>query len=495
MARAASSSRRTRGARSEGGGPGGLGGAISRLFERAAFMRTTTFRLALWYGLVFVAFVFIFLIYIYASTVYFLRTQADERIDAEMASLAAAYNTGGVERLNQAVIERASAPGSQFFYLLQDAEGRKISGDLSALPQGAPNDPLAPIFFEYDVRRFNGDLEARKAEGRVANLGTDGVFLVAFDIGQRDAIVRLLTFAVYTAGLIGILLALAGGIVTSRSAARRADSLANTAEQVMRGDLSTRAPVRGSNDEFDRLAERMNQMLERIQRLMASERHSSDAIAHDLRSPLSRLRNRIESALKAPLTLEEAEETLGETLEDIDQMLGTFNAILRLARLDAGAEGKFVKTDLSAVAEEISDLFEPACEDADLSFHPKIEGGLMVLGDRNLLSQTLANLLDNAVKYTPAGGGITLIAAKSRDSTIECSVTDTGPGVPAKDRKEVVRRFSRLDAARSQAGSGLGLSLVDAVAELHGGEFSLHDGGGPPERPGLKAVLRLPRAQ
>ena len=466
---------------------------VTGVVGRFDFVRTATFRFVVWYSVSFAVFILVLLVLLYTSTVWYLRNQADERVDAEMASLAAAYNTGGLERLNQAVIERASAPGGQFFYLFQDENGQKISGDLSALPPGAPNDPFAPIFFEYEVIQFNGEVEVRRAEGRVANLGEGGVVLVAFDVGQRDEIVGRISWAVSIAAVIGVLLALSSGVIASRWAASRADTLAKTAEGVMQGDLSLRAEVEGGNDEFSRLALHMNAMLEWIQRLMDAERHSSDAIAHDLRSPLSRLRNRVETALSRSTTLEEAQEILGQTLEDIDQVLATFNAILRMSRLDSGAEGRFVSTDISAVATEIGELFGPACEEAKLTFKSKISQGLKVNGDRDLLSQALANLLDNAVKYTPAGGTIVLSVKKGRENSATCSVTDTGPGIPEAMRKDVVRRFTRLDVARTQAGSGLGLALVDAVAERHGGEFVLEDGEGPKDAPGLKAILRLPR--
>lgn len=464
------------------------------MLGRFAFLRTTTFKLALLYTVLFAAFAAGLLLYLYMTTVLYLRSQADERIEAEMAALSAAHSSGGLERLNQSIIERASAPGGQFFYLLQDPEGRKISGDLSALPAGATFDPNMPILFEYDVRKFEGEMETRRAEGRLAKLGQDAIVFVAFDIGQRDQIVSRITLAVYTASVLGLILALVGGVAISRGASRRAEALAKTAEDVMAGDLSIRAPVRGSGDEFDRLAERLNAMLDRIERLMHSVRHSSDAIAHDLRSPLSRLRNRVESALAGPLTRDHAEGALGETLEDIDQVLGTFNAILRLSRLDAGAEGRLVRIDAAEVAHQIAELFEPACEEAALGFQARIDNGLWVLGDRDLLAQALANLIDNAIKYTPAGGGILMEVQRGRDNMVQCAITDTGPGVPVEDRAKVVQRFERLDSARTQAGSGLGLALVDAIAELHSGQLVLEDGGGPPEAPGLKVVLRLPRA-
>ena len=175
-------------------------------------------------------------------------------------------------------------------------------------------------------------------------------------------------------------------------------------------------------------------------------------------------------------------------------MLATFNAILRLARLEAGAEGERVRMDVSELAEELAELFDPACEEAELSFKSQIARHMMILGDRDLIGQALANMLDNAVKYTPAGGAISFTVQRGPDGTIDLTVVDSGPGVPEASRALVVQRFQRLDSARTQPGSGLGLSLVDSVADMHGGRLMLQDAGGPPERPGLKAVLRLPRA-
>jgi signal transduction histidine kinase len=252
--------------------------------------------------------------------------------------------------------------------------------------------------------------------------------------------------------------------------------------------------VRGSGDEFDRLGQRMNAMLDQIEKLVESTRNTGNAIAHDLRSPLSRLRNRLEIALSEPMSKESAEATLGETVEEVDRVLGTFNAILRLARLEAGAEGERVRMDVSELAEELAELFEPACEEAEQSFRSQIAKHLMVLGDRDLIGQALSNLLDNAIKYTPVGGNVSFTVARGPEGTVDLTVIDTGPGVPPDARKRVVQRFQRMDSARTQPGSGLGLALVVSVAEMHGGELILSDGNGPEGSPGLKATLRLPRA-
>ncbi|MEL7540717.1 MAG: HAMP domain-containing sensor histidine kinase, partial [Pseudomonadota bacterium] len=274
---------------------------------------------------------------------------------------------------------------------------------------------------------------------------------------------------------------------SARYAASRAESLTKTAQGVMSGDLSLRAPVGGSGDEFDRLAEQLNAMLAKLETLMAATRHAGDSIAHDLRSPLSRLRNQLEARLRGPIDEITARETLGETVEEVDRVLATFNAILRLSRVNAGAEGTLTPLDLSELSEELAELFEPACEDAGIGFTSEIAKKLELPGDRTLLAQAISNLLDNAVKYTPSGQSIRFTVAR-KDGRIHISVEDTGPGIPEADLERVKERFVRLDEARTHTGSGLGLALVDAVAELHSGSFTLTRGT---DDIGLKATLSL----
>ena len=193
------------------------------------------------------------------------------------------------------------------------------------------------------------------------------------------------------------------------------------------------------------------------------------------------------------MSKESAEATLEQTVEEVDRVLSTFNAILRLARLEAGAEGERVRMDVSELGEEMAELFDPACEEAGLIFKSNVSRHQMILADRDLVGQALSNLLDNAVKYTPAGGTITFSIGRGPNGTVDMSVIDSGPGIPENCRKRVVQRFQRMDSARTQPGSGLGLALVDSVAEMHGGELILTEAGGASDGSGLKAILRLPR--
>jgi signal transduction histidine kinase len=261
----------------------------------------------------------------------------------------------------------------------------------------------------------------------------------------------------------------------------------------MAGDLSLRAPVLHSGDEFDRLSEQLNAMLAKLERLVISSRSAGDSIAHDLRSPLTRLRNRLEGGLKET-TPDRQHAALERSIHDVDGVLDTFNAILRLSRIQAGATGSFRRINVTGITNELAELYEPVCEEAGLRFTYTMEGDLFVQADRELAAQAMANLLDNAVKYTPSGGAIHLRALRASPSEVELSVSDTGPGIPPADRERVIERFVRLEQSRTQPGSGLGLSLTAAVADAHGGRLELADGEATGDSPGLKATLLLPAA-
>ena len=461
-----------------------------------AVLRTTTFRLAMVNIVLFTMFSVGLLAFLYVSTVGFIKSEANRQLEAELQSLFAAYRTGGFDRLNEAVAERASAPGPYSYYL-QAPDGRKVSGDFQGLPLRSPlPGETKKVPFTYRLFRPDGTVTERRAEGRAVRLSNGGVLLVAFDWEERTEVVSRITTALTVAVPVGLVLSLIGGLVISRSASRRADELVKTAEGVMAGDLARRAPTNQSGDEFDRLSVRLNAMLDWIDRLVTSTRDTGNAIAHDLKSPLTRLRNRLVTALEGPpLTEAAARETLATTLEEVDRVLATFAAILRLSRLEGGSGARLVKIDVSEIATELADMFEPVCEDKGLRLKTEIARGAIVLGDRELLGQAVANLLDNAVKYSPSGGEIGLKVRRGKGETIDVVVTDTGEGIPPEDRARAVKRFVRLESSRSEPGSGLGLALVDAVAEHHHGRLTLDAARKHPTTPGLAATLTIPRAK
>jgi signal transduction histidine kinase len=275
----------------------------------------------------------------------------------------------------------------------------------------------------------------------------------------------------------------------SQNMLRRLDAINRTSGEIIAGDLTRRVPVTGAADEFDVLAENLNRMLDRIERLMKGLREVTDSVAHDLRTPLNRLRQRLEQS-QARLQSEgqdagEIERAIAET----DRLIATFNALLLIAETDAGT-GRQTMTvlELDGVAHDVSDLYEPLADEKGISLKLESRPGVQIEGNRSLVAQALANLVDNAIKYTPAGGRVTIAVAPASEGIV-LSVADTGPGIPAEDRTRVVERFVRLEASRSSPGTGLGLSLVAAVAHYHGTQLLLDD-----NRPGLKASLTFPRA-
>lgn len=454
-------------------------------------MRTTTFRLAVVHAVMFAVFTLGLLVYIYHSTAGYLRNESVRELDAEVQALGAAFRSGGMDRLNQTVIERSSVPGP-FFYVLQDASGNKVSGDLAFIPGELP-EPLSSTetYFDYQRKNRDGDIETHHANGVIIRLQNGASLMIAYDLGTRTAIVSRVTRTIWTALPIGLLLSLIGGLIISRWAARRAEQLSRTTQGVMSGDLSRRAPVVGSGDEFDRLSEQLNAMLDRLEHLMGMTRHAGDAIAHDLRSPLTRLRNRLEDDLAKGEETDRT-QTIEKAIEEVDGILRTFNAILSLSRVQAGTTTRFEPINISELLDELAELYEPAAEALGLEFSFDIAEELKINGDRSLIAQAVTNLLDNAIKYTPEGGALTLRGRKTRNDEVEVSITDTGPGIPAEDRDRAVQRFVRLEASRTQAGNGLGLSMVAAIANLHSGRLVLEDGPGDTNMPGLRAALVFP---
>ena len=454
-----------------------------------AFVRTTTFRLALVYSILFALFSAGLLAYLFQATVGEMREESKSRLEAEFRTLVVAWSTGGPTRLEQSLLERLLVDLRDFTYQFEDENGRIIIGDLPRMPL-EPQEEIGIAregTFEIERPGPEGGSYITPIQALIVRLGDGSILMVGIKMDERLRQVNRINRAVSTAAPIGFLLALLGGFFSARYAAYRAETLTKTAQGVMSGDLSLRAPVGGSGDEFDRLAEQLNAMLAKLETLMAATRHAGDSIAHDLRSPLSRLRNQLEARLRGPIDEITARETLGETVEEVDRVLATFNAILRLSRVNAGAEGTLTSLDVSELCEELAELFEPACEDEGITFSADIAKKLELAGDRTLLGQAISNLLDNAVKYTPSGQSIRFTAAR-KDRRVEIIIEDTGPGIPVADLERVKERFVRLDEARTHTGSGLGLALVDAVAELHSGTFTLTRGT---DDIGLKAILSL----
>jgi signal transduction histidine kinase len=460
--------------------------------------RTTPFRLTLLFLALFAAAASAFLAYIYLATAGEATRRTDRNITREMRSLVAAYDRAGVDAVNQSLIERAASE-RPFLYLLMKPDGTRISGSIAETPiEGGAGAAPARASFSVTDYDSQGRIVKHPARGFQERLSGGEVLFVGADISEDQAYVVKIVRALWGAGALVILLGMAGGLLVSRNVSRSMGALNDVVAAVRNGDFGARAAVRGARDEFDELSEGINDMLDRLERSMAGHRHSGDAIAHDLRSPLTRLRARLETAyLDVEAGKGDAQEALAQALEDTDGVLKTFSAVLAIARLQAaGQAADQIVFDPRELAADLAELYEPTCEDKGLEFGSELARDLQVRGNREFLAQALANILDNAVKYTPVGGAIMLRVRRRSSGEIEFSVTDTGPGVPDEDRARVVERFVRLENSRSEPGSGLGLSLVAAVAEAHGGRLELSEGPGKVGEmgPGLRVALILPRA-
>jgi signal transduction histidine kinase len=313
--------------------------------------------------------------------------------------------------------------------------------------------------------------------------------IVGRDVANRVRLRELVGDAVLYGSALAVLLAGLGGVLVQRVLQRRIDQVAVTAVAIGHGDLSHRVPLTGADDEFDQLARIFNGMLDRIGVLMDGVRQVSNAIAHDLRTPIARTRARLEEALRDAQGEAELRTAMERGIAELDGIIAVFKAILRIAEIEAGARrSAFAPFDLSQLLADAAELYEAVAEEKGVWLDAAPTAGLVMVGDRDLVLQAVANLLDNAIKFTPPGGRVQL-AASRRGEVVEIVVADTGPGIPESERPRVTERFYRAEASRGTPGSGLGLTLVEAVAHLHAG--SLNFGSDPEGGPGLRAVLRL----
>jgi signal transduction histidine kinase len=460
-------------------------------------LRTTAFRLTLIFLALFAAAASAFLAYIYLATAGEVSRRADAAVDHEMSALEQAYRRGGVDLVNHAIIERSSGAGG-FLYLLMDRTGAPISGCIARSPVSDFTGEPQRIGFRLSERDATGQSVMRAARGKQERLAGGEILFVGVDMEEAQSFVGRILRAVWGAGALILVLGLAGGVLVSRDASAAISRLSGVIDAVRGGRLGARAKVRGTGDEFDDLAIGLNDMLERLERSMASLRHAGDAIAHDLRSPLTRLRARLEAALiEAEAGRADPKAALRKAVEDAEGVLRTFTAVLAIARLEAAPEAPDpCLFDPAELARDVADLYEPLAEDKGLEFAAELEQGLEARGNREFIAQAVANILDNAVKYTPCGGAVRLRVRRRASGDIEISVTDTGPGVCETDRARVAERFVRLESSRNQPGAGLGLSLVDAVARAHGGQLELDEGPGVVDGsgPGLRVALVLPKS-
>jgi len=470
----------------------------------SAIMKTTAARLSALYLLLFAICATFLVFYMTSLSERMLTTQTQETINEEMQGLASAYQRGGLPLLVRTIERRARQPGANL-YLIADPNGRILSGNVESLDGGVLDvEGWTRSPFSYQrygdssiIDRGNARPGSRAGENRheaialVLRLPNRMIVMVGRDLGEperfRNVVRRALVVALGMMSLGG----LAIWYLVGRRALKRIDIVSEASVRIMGGDLAGRLPVTGSGDEFDRLSENLNIMLTRIGSLNEGLKQVSDNIAHDLKTPLTRVRNRAEAALAGQKNTAEYRETLEAIIAESDQLIRTFNAILMISRLEAGYSTEAVsKVDLAELVRDVVELYEPAAEEVGVTLGAKVDGAFAVDGNRELIAQALSNIVDNAIKYSEATEGKpqVVVGLARVGGEISLEVTDNGPGIPDEaDRQRATERFVRLEKSRSRPGSGLGLSLAKAVMKFHGGRLDLS-----PRDPGLSVSMIFP---
>ena len=456
-------------------------------------LRTTAFKLTLVYLGMFVLFAASLLGYFALNTRRLITEQITATVNGEVNGLSEQYGQGGLRRLVTVVDVRSRRPGSSL-YLVTTPSGEGLAGNVGSLEPGVLD---RPGWLETYYHRLESSEGAEhRALVRVVQLPGGFHLLVGRDLDERERLFGIVVNAGQWSLALVIVLGLLGGFFVSRRVLSRIDAMTGTAQTIMAGDLSGRLPVAGTGDELDRLADNVNAMLERIEALMRGLKEVSDNIAHDLKTPLTRLRNRCEQALRSASGEASYRAALEATIAESDDLIRTFDALLMIARAESGqARENMTEFDASEIARDVGELYEPVADEKGIALKIDAAAAAPVRGNRELVSQALANLIDNAIKYAGSNGKVNgipaeiVVKAGNDGERITLSVADRGPGIPDADRGRVVERFVRLEQSRSEPGSGLGLSLASAVARLHGGELKLED-----NHPGLRTTIALPRA-
>jgi signal transduction histidine kinase len=464
--------------------------ALGKLF------RTTVFKISLAYlvmsavgaGLVFSS--------VGLSINHLVGEQIAQTIDTNITGLSEQYTQGGIRRLVNIIQRRTRRPGAGL-YLVTTPAGEPIAGNIASLPPGILT---RHGLFEMAYQPAGDSIGIHRALVRVFVLTGGFHLLVGHDLEEGERLRQILGHSLLASLFWLVLIGTIGGLWVARRVLNRVDAINANARAIVAGDLSGRLQVAGTGDELDRLVENFNTMLDRIGGLMAGLKEVSDNIAHDLKTPLTRLRGGVEQALRTAKSPEEYRDTLVNALEESDRLIQIFDALLSIARAEAGASREGMSDfDAGSIARDVGELYEPVAEERGIVLSVAAEPELYVHGSRELIGQAVANLVDNALKYgnpnalmgrpDQAHAASVEVSARRSGGDIEFIVADHGPGIAEEDRARVLDRFVRLENACSQPGSGLGLSLAAAVARLHHGSLRIED-----NKPGLRVVISLPAA-
>ncbi len=450
-----------------------MNGLLGRL---TVLYRTTAVRLSAVYLLLFAICAAFLVFYVSTMSEGLLRQQMHDAVAQEAQQIEAIFEKSGMNGLLRTLERRARQPGANL-YIIASPTGEVLAGNVASLQPGVlDTEGWTETPFLY--QRYQEEARGSKrpmAYAQVVVLSNGLRVLVGRDLGEPENFRKLVRQALMVAlGVMGIG-ALAIWYLIGRNALKRMDRMSGASQRIMAGDLSQRLPTSGSGDEFDRLSESLNTMLGRIEKLDEGLKQVSDNIAHDLKTPLTRLRNKAEAALAGD-DKADYRTALEEMIGESDQLIRTFNALLMISRVEAGqAPAEMSAIDISGIARDSAELYEPVAEDGGLRLVTEIAEAIEIKGNRELVGQALGNLVDNAIKYAEGGEGEPeiRISLSRRDGDVVLAVADNGPGVPDDKRDDVVKRFVRLDASRSKPGTGLGLSLVGAVMEMHHGRLEL----------------------
>ena len=447
--------------------------------------RSSAVRITLVYVLLFGLSVFIILGSVYWSTVVYKTRQTDEDINAEITALSAIYASRGYTGLLKELSERIEQqrPGDPNLYLLTNDKYQPLVGNISRWP--------AIAFTREGWLEFRLNKEGeREFSARARTFEVENRFNLLVGQGMKD--LTNLTTLVQRGLIIGLLMTLAlgliGGYMLRQSLRSRLGSINQTSRKIMMGDLRKRIATRGTGDEFDELANNLNSMLDQIEHGMEGVKRVSDNIAHDLKTPLARLKNRVEELRFKVVGNAEQEIAVEQIISEADGLLATFNALLRIARIEYREQRKdFTSVDLNSILIDLVELYEPLAEEKGQDFKFGVAGRVDIHADRDMLFQAFANLIDNAIKYTPEAGSVAIRSYSAGDDW-RVEIVDNGPGVPASEHEKVVQRFYRIDPSRTTPGSGLGLALVFAVLKVHQFDLEFAD-----NEPGLIVRISIPR--
>jgi signal transduction histidine kinase len=448
------------------------------------FRTSIAAKLVLGYGLLGIASIVAVSAVFYSGTIGVMDQNIDGKIMAQTERLLQTVD-GGQRTALQAEVRRQLGDGidsAREIFQIVDADGAPVGGNLGSWPS-LDN---APEFVSAMVLRNGHRAPARLY---LRPLSDGEVLIVGRDLSEEDAVREVIWRALLAGACVSLMLTIGGALLFRRSIEARLGEIRRTAAQIEAGDLSPRIPVTG-NDEFALLNRDINRMLDRIELLMEGIRHVSNAIAHDLRTPLSRIRGRLDDALRHEMTVPRLSGAAHDAIDDIDELIRLFERLLQIAEAESGMRGRlFERLDLGRVVADIGEMYEATAEDEGITLTVDAPDALFVDGDRNLLASAVASLLDNAIKYAGPGSAIR-VRAGLHHGQASISVHDNGPGIPDGERDKVTQRFYRLDKSRHLPGNGLGLSIVSATAMSHDGALVLEDGA-----PGLVARIVLPLAQ